>query len=148
MIDTHEYVTRLANLQSTYVISFDIPNPEEDLEKFSVVRYLLNVYYRADPDAITLINELRLTERNGHQISCHKHNKKGYESMDFLEKMVNYTNKYKNDKVIEKEDWWLTECETIPEDSRQNLIIDKRSTKLADLVKQNRDQSTLKFDIW
>ena len=55
--------------------------------------------------------------------------------MDFLEKMVNYTNKYKNNKVVQKEEWWLTECETIPEDSKQQLIIDKRSAKLVDLVK-------------
>ena len=30
----------------------------------------------------------------------------------------------------------------------QQLIIDKRAEGLADLVKQNRDLSTLKFDIW
>ena len=30
----------------------------------------------------------------------------------------------------------------------QKIIIDKRVEGLADLVKRNRDVSTLKFDIW
>ena len=30
----------------------------------------------------------------------------------------------------------------------QHILIDKRVEGLADLVKQNRDQSTIKFDIW
>ena len=56
--------------------------------------------------------------------------------------------KYENYEVVQKNDWWLTEYGTIPEDDMRQIIIDKRAEGLADLVKQNRDLSTLKFDIW
>ena len=61
LIDIHEYVTRLANLHSTYGISFGI-NPKP----FEIEKYLSNESYLNDPSAITFCNELCLQERNGH----------------------------------------------------------------------------------
>ena len=76
----------------------------------------------------------------------HKHNV--MIDYDFTGEMQRQTKKYKDDKVVQKKDWWLTEYETIPKEDMQQILIDKRVEGLADLVKQNRDLSTLKFDIW
>ena len=65
-----------------------------------------------------------------------------------LDKLRDLTVEFKNDKVKWKKDLWITETATIPEDARQPLIIDERTDGTAELVKQNRDKSTLKFDIW
>ena len=54
LIDTHEYVTRLANYTSTFGISFDIPNSE--VCDFETSDYLLNESYRNDPCGITICN--------------------------------------------------------------------------------------------
>ena len=44
-------------------MSFDISNPSVD--SFSVMNYIENINYDDDSTALTLINELFLTERNG-----------------------------------------------------------------------------------
>ena len=42
----------------------------------------------------------------------------------------------------------MSEYETIPENVKQQLLIDKRPEGVADLVMKNRDKSTIKLDIW
>ena len=48
-----------------------------------------------------------------------------------------------------KKDWWSTQTTTIPEDNKLKIFIDKRRKKPdTDLIRHNRDLSTLKFEIW
>ena len=62
--------------------------------------------------------------------------------------MSAHTENFMTDKVVWVKDWWMNEFETIPADVKQQIVIDKRPKGHADLVKQNREESTLKFDIW
>ena len=56
LLDTHEYITRLTNLNSTFGISFDHSFDEIFIEKSRAMSYLLNDSYRNDPRAITICN--------------------------------------------------------------------------------------------
>ena len=44
----------------------------------------------------------------------------------FCEEMQDQAKKYKEDKVVQKKDWWLTEYGTIPKEDMQQIMIDKR----------------------
>ena len=50
--------------------------------------------------------------------------------------------------VFFSKDFWFSQFETIPENARQTLLVDKRPKESADLVKKNRNLGTSKFDIW
>lgn len=100
LIDTHEYVTRLANLKSTFGISFDITNFCES--NYSTTFHLFrNIYYSNDTSALTICNQLSLTERNGHQMIIKRHVPNYGDSHLFLREMMSHVEKYKDDKVIQ-----------------------------------------------
>ena len=71
LFETSDYITRLSNLQSTFAINIAVQSPVEHDTKYSILHmtvkdYLKNDFYRNDSCAITLSNELFLTERNGY----------------------------------------------------------------------------------
>ena len=62
--------------------------------------------------------------------------------------MNTHTAQFQSDDVIWKKDFWISNHETIPKDAKQQIVMDKRQEGVADLVKQNKRKSTLKFDVW
>ena len=64
LLDSHEYATRLANLDSTHVLIIN-----ENRKPCKAEVYLKSAdSYRNDSSAVTLSNGLCLRERNGHQV--------------------------------------------------------------------------------
>ena len=56
----------------------------------------------------------------------------------------------KKDKVIfvADFDWWDSKFEEIPPEAKHQILLDKRPQETGKMVKQNRDQGSIKYDIW
>ena len=62
--------------------------------------------------------------------------------------MKSHTEELKKDKVFFVTDWWITKFEEIPPEAMLKILIDKRPKEIDNLVKLNRDQGSIKFNIW